>query len=354
MSKFINPQYKDLESYTPGEQPRDMVYVKLNTNESPFPPSPRVIERINKEEVSNLRLYSDPECKLLREAIAKSYGYNAENIFVGNGSDEILSMFFMAFGAKGIAFPDISYGFYKVYGGLYGINYTQIPLKSDFTINVDDYCNIDKNIVIANPNAPTGISITVRDIEKILITNPTNIVLIDEAYVDFGGMSCTDLVHKYDNLLVVQTYSKSRSLAGARLGYGIANKSIIDDLTKIKFSINPYNINRLTLVAGICAMEDKEYFEKNCAEIIKIKAYTVENLKKRGFNVLPSDANFVFAKHEYVGGKKLYLKLKENGVLIRQFDKERISDYLRISIGTKVQMNALFVALDKILMEEKL
>lgn len=355
MSRFLSKRYKSLEVYVPGEQPRDRQYIKLNTNESPYPPSPLVIERVNSAEVSDLRLYSDPECTSLRQRLAEFYGFSISNIFVSNGSDEILSFAFMAFcdGNKGIAFPDITYGFYPVYGDLYGIKCDIIPLNDDYNIDCSEYYGIGKNIVIANPNAPTGISIGQDEIEKMLETNPENIVIIDEAYVDFDGRSCVDMVKKYDNLLVVRTFSKSRSLAGARLGYAIANEEIIKDLNKIKYSTNPYNINRLSLVAGEAAVEDEQYFEDCCKKIIKTRGYTTEKLREIGFEVLPSDANFIFARHPLFSGEYFYKKLKEAGILVRYFNKERLYGFVRISIGTPAQMDALISEASKIVSEQK-
>ena len=340
MSKFLNENLKSLESYTPGEQPRDKKYIKLNTNESPYPPSQEVISAISKEEVADLRLYSDPMCKVLKEKIAENYDVEYENVFVSNGSDESLNFFFMAFcdGKKPVAFPEISYGFYKVFADLYQIPYSAIPLKEDFSINTADYINLNKNIVIANPNAPTGLALSLDEIEEIVATNPNNIVLIDEAYVDFGAKSAVTLTKKYDNLLVVQTFSKSRSLAGARLGYAIGNKEIIADLEKIKYSTNPYNINRLTLVAGASAIDSQEYFTKNCEKIMKTREFTEAELKKLGFYCIPSCANFIFAKSDKISGNSLYEALKEKGVLVRHFTSPKICEFNRITIGTQKEM----------------
>jgi len=340
MSKFLNNSLKSLEAYTPGEQPRDKKYIKLNTNESPYPPSPQVIEAVNAEEVADLRLYSDPLCKTLKEKLAARYGVNYENVFVSNGSDESLNFYFMAFCSteNPVAFPEISYGFYKVFADLYGIPYDAIPLKSDFSIDVDDYIGINKNIVIANPNAPTGLALSLSDIERIVSSNPENIVLIDEAYVDFGAESSVSLTKKYDNLLVVQTFSKSRSLAGARLGYAIGNKEIIADLEKIKYSTNPYNINRLTLVAGAAAIDSDSYFVDNCKRIMQTRKYTVDKLSQLGFYCIPSSTNFIFAKSDDVSGEDLYKKLKEKGVLVRHFTTPSICEFNRITIGTQEEM----------------
>ncbi len=354
MSKFMSNKYLKLKEYVPGEQPQDKKYIKLNTNESPYPPSPEVVKRITDAEVEDLRLYSDPECKKLKCAIAKNFGVSEKNIFVSNGSDETLNFFFMAFcdEEKKVAFPEISYGFYKVYADLYNLDYTAIPLNEDFSINPKDYEGIGKNVVIANPNAPTGLTITLTDIEKIAATNRDYVVLIDEAYVDFGAQSAAELTKKYDNLLVVQTFSKSRSLAGARLGFAIGNEALIADLEKIKYSTNPYNINRLTLIAGEASMGDREYFMKNKDEIIKTREYTIAELRKLGFDVTNSKANFVFAKSDKIGGLDLYLRLKDMGILIRHFNDEKIKDYNRITIGTKVQMEAFIDAVKQIIKGE--
>ncbi len=354
MSKFLSPRLKCLEAYTPGEQPRDKKYVKLNTNESPFSPSPEVIEAVNSKEVSMLNLYSDPTCKLLREKLACRYGVEPDMVFVSNGSDDILNFSFMAFcdKEKGMAYPDISYGFYKVFAALHTIKSEVKPLSDDFSVNVDDYCNLDCNIVIANPNAPTGLSIELSEIRRILDSNRDNVVIIDEAYVDFGGESALALVPEYDNLLVVRTFSKSRSLAGARLGFAIGNKDLIADLELIKYSTNPYDINRLTQVAGCAAIDSDEYYFNNVKTIIENRAYTTEKLTEMDFEVIDSKANFVFARHKRVEGEKLYTKLRENGVLVRHFSGERIKNYLRITIGTIEEMEILINTVKKILAEE--
>lgn len=351
MSKFLIDKYQSLEVYVPGEQPKDMEYVKLNTNESPFPPSQGVLNRISSEEVSKLNLYPDPDCKVLRNKIAELYGFESDNVFISNGSDEILSFAFMAFCSeeKGAIFPNISYGFYKVYGDLYGVDYTEASLKEDFSIDVNDYLNVNKTVVIANPNAPTGLSLSVDDIEAIVKSNPNNVVLIDEAYVDFGGKSCIDLVRKYENLLVVRTYSKSRSMAGARLGYAFGSKALIEDLNRIKYSTNPYNINRLTLAAGEATIYDNDYYMDCCKKIIEIREYSKNRLSELGFTYLDSDTNFIFAKSDKISGEDYYKKLKENGVLVRHFSNPLISDYVRITVGTKEQMDKLFEVTEKLL-----
>ena len=349
MSKFLNERLNKLESYTPGEQPQDKKYIKLNTNESPFPPSPSVIKAVNDDEVRDLRLYCDPECKKLRQGMAELLGVKPENIFLSNGSDDILNFSFMAYGEKGAVFPDITYGFYSVFAELYGIDTEIIALKEDFTIDIDAFCGQNKLVVIANPNAPTGIELSLEEIEKIVILNPNSIVLIDEAYVDFGGTSCMELTRKYKNLLCVGTFSKSRSMAGARLGFAVADKELIADLEKIKYSTNPYNINRLTQIAGTAAVNENKYYMDNCKKIIENRKYTVKELEALGFEVLPSKANFVFAKSDQISGKKLYEKLKDKGVLIRHFEKPRIADFNRITIGNREEMEIFISKVREIL-----
>ena len=349
MSRFMASRYSALKAYTPGEQPTDMKYIKLNTNESPFPPSPGVIKAISAEQVEDLRLYSDPECGKLRQVIAKQFGFEKENVFVSNGSDDILNFSFMAFCENGVAFPEISYGFYPVFAKLNGIPYKEIPLRDDFSIDYRDYVGIGMNIVIANPNAPTGIAMPLAEIEEILKSNPENIVIIDEAYVDFGAESSIALLSKYDNLIVTQTFSKSRSMAGARLGFGVSSPDIIRDLNTIKYSTNPYNVNRMTLAAGCAAISDNKYYMDNCRIIIENREWTTCALRELGFSVLDSSANFIFAKTDRIGGEELYLRLKEMGILVRHFKKEAIKDYNRITIGTKEEMMALIDAVSEIL-----
>ena len=350
MSRFLKEIYKGLEVYTPGEQPKDAQYIKLNTNESPYPPSEGVIRAVNSEEVSKLRLYSDPECIELRKAVARLYQVGTENVYLANGSDDILNFAFMAFtGNGGAIFPEISYGFYSVFGKLHNVDCKTVALGDDFSINPKDYYNSGRMVVIANPNAPTGLALTVDEVEGIVKSNPNNVVVIDEAYVDFGGESCIRLIDKYDNLLVVQTFSKSRSMAGARLGFAFASKEIIEDLKRIKYSTNPYNINRLTLVAGRVAIEEDEYYKENCKKIIKTREWTKGALEELGFDVVPGCANFLFAKCDKISGKELYLRLKEKGVLVRHFDKEKICEYNRITIGTEQEMEIMIAKVKEIL-----
>ena len=354
MSRFFSAKYSALDAYVPGEQPKDKKYIKLNTNESPFPPSRSVIDAVSRE-ACELMLYSDPESARLTETCAKLYGVDKDMVLMTNGSDEILNFAFMAFCDKNhpIVFPDITYGFYPVFAELNGIPYEEIPLADDFTVNYRDYVGIGKNIVIANPNAPTGIPLPLSEIEEIVKSNPDNVVIIDEAYVDFGAESAVGLVHKYDNLIVTMTFSKSRSMAGARLGFGIASPALIADMNTIKFSTNPYNVNRMTSAAGIAALNDNSYYMNNCRIIEENREYTRGELISLGFSVLPSKANFLFAKSPDISGDELYLKLKESGILVRHFSKERIKEYNRITVGTRENMEALLSVIKKILKEKK-
>jgi len=354
MSRFFSEKYKKLVPYTPGEQPKDMQYIKLNTNESPFPPSQKA-QACAAEAAKRLQLYSDPECKELRQKLAELYSVDPEQILPTNGSDEILNFAFMAYCDEKTpaVFPDITYGFYPVFAEINNVPYETIPLKEDFSIDITDYFNLGKTIFIANPNAPTGIALSKKDIAEILKNNPDNVVVVDEAYVDFGAESCVSLLNEFDNLLVTQTFSKSRSMAGARLGFGIASREIIADLNAIKYSTNPYNINSMTMAAGIGVLCDEEYTKKNCAEIAQNREQLLRELKELGFEATASLSNFVFAKCSKMDGKEIYLRLKEKGILVRHFGTERISPYVRITIGTKSQMQALVKTLSEILEEAK-
>ena len=351
MSTFFSGALKNLAPYTPGEQPQDQQYVKLNTNESPYPPSAGVITALNAKEASDLRLYSDPECKELKKALADYYKVEPENIYVGNGSDEALNFAFLSYATdgRGVAFADITYGFYPVFADLYHIPVQIVPLKSDFSIAPEDYYGLNKTIVIANPNAPTGMALSRDAIEGIVKANPDSVVVVDEAYVDFGAESCVELTKIYPNLLVVQTYSKSRSMAGARLGYAIGNAELIRDLETVKFSTNPYNVNRLTLRAGVQAIAEQDYYTENCKKIMDTRAYTKEKLEKLGFTVLDSRSNFLFARKPGTDGGAIYRGLKERGVLVRHFDKDPVRDYNRITIGTQEQMDIFLTKLEELL-----
>ncbi len=354
MSKFLDERYSSLEAYVPGEQPQDKKYIKLNTNESPYAPSPETCAMVCKEEAELLRLYPDPDGRILTKKLADYYGVESKNVFLANGSDDILNFAFMAYCANGRKsyFADITYGFYSVFANLHKSDYNVIPLEADFTIDADKFCGVDGCVFIANPNAPTGLALSLSDIEKILKSNPDNVVVIDEAYVDFGAESAVRLLKKYDNLLVVQTYSKSRSMAGARLGFAIGNEEIIGDLHKLRYSTNPYNINRVTLAAGAAAMDSQSYYDDNCGKIVETREWTKNKLEKLGFSVLPSKANFLFACSDEIDGGELYLKLKEKGVLIRHFTTERIKNYNRITIGTPEQM-AVFIEKTKEILEDR-
>ena len=350
MSRFLKEQYRSMEAYTPGEQPRDMQYIKLNTNESPYPPAPSVVEAMNAEQVELLRLYSDPTAKNLKEKLAGLYDVRPENVFVSNGSDEVLNFAFMAFGGQGAVFPDISYGFYEVFAELYAINAEKIPLESDFSVDYRKYCGKNQLVVIANPNAPTGMTIPVWQIEEIVKSNPDAVVVIDEAYVDFGGETCLPLIKKYDNLLVTRTFSKSRCLAGGRLGYAFASPEIIADLEKIKYSTNPYNINRLTLLLGEKTVDAEDYYQEKCREIEETRAWTTAQLEELGFTVLPSKANFIFMKTDKMDGGELYKTLKAKGILVRHFTNPRICQFNRVTIGTKKQMETFIGTLKEVIL----
>ena len=350
MSRYFTDRFASLTPYTPGEQPRDMQYVKLNTNESPFPPSPKVAAAVA-EQCGKLQLYSDPESTALRGKLAEIYGVKPQQVLVSNGSDEALNFAFMAFADEKspLAFPDISYGFYPVFAELNHIPYTQIPLKEDFSIDPADYMGIGKTVVIANPNAPTGLCLPLAEIEKIVKSNPDNVVIVDEAYVDFGGESAVKLVDRYENLLVIQTFSKSRSMAGARLGFAVGSQQLIADMNTLRYSTNPYNVNRMTEFAGVAALEEDAYYKENAKTIMANRQWTTGQLEALGFTVLPSKANFLFAKSDRIEGETLYKELKKRGVLVRHFTKQRIAPFVRITIGTMAQMETLIEKIKEIL-----
>ena len=347
MGRFLSQNFAALSPYIPGEQPKgEQRFIKLNTNESPFAPSDAVVEAA-RTEAGKLNLYSDPDCTLLKKEIAAVYGVQPENVLPVNGSDEILYFAFMALcdDKHPMAFPDISYGFYPIYAKVNRIPAHVIPLKDDFSIDYRDYCGLNENIVIANPNAPTGLSLSLSEIEEILKTNPNNVVIIDEAYVDFGGESCVPLIQKYDNLLVTQTFSKSRSLAGSRLGMGIGSAELIADLNTIKNSVNPYNVNRMTQAAGIAALQTNDYYMKNCQVIMENREYTYQALGELGFFVLPSKSNFLFAKKDGFTGEELTRRLKEKNILVRYLPTPRTLDFVRISIGSREDMEVFVKAM---------
>ncbi len=353
MSRYLSERYASLAPYVPGEQPRDKKYIKLNTNESPYPPSPAVLASVGNAEMADLRLYSDPDCKILREKLAKRYGVKPKNVYLSNGSDDILSFAFMAYCSDGrkAAFPAISYGFYRVFAELYHTDALAVPLRADFSIDYRDYCGLDRTIILANPNAPTGLALAMDEIEAIVKTNPNHVVVVDEAYVDFGAETCLPLLAKYDNVLIVRTYSKSRAMAGARLGFALASEELIDDLNRIKFSTNPYNVNRLTLIAGAAAIDSDDYFMANCRRIIATREKTTKALEAIGFEVIPSCTNFIFAKHIVLDGESIYQCLKEKGILVRHFSDPRIAAYNRITIGSEEEMDVLVQTLTSIVKE---
>lgn len=350
MSRFFSKKYQSLTPYTPGEQPQDQQYVKLNTNESPFPPSVKAIEAACRE-AQRLQLYSDPNCTVLTETMAEVYGIDPAEILFTNGSDEILDYAFKAFCDEEhpAAFPDISYGFYPVYAEANRIPYREIPLNEDLEIDPEDYLGIGNVIFLANPNAPTGIALPLSDIRRIVESNPDHVVVIDEAYVDFGAESAVSLIHEYDNLLVTQTFSKSRSMAGARLGVGFADASLIRDLNTLKYSTNPYNVNRMSMAAGTGVLKDQEYTLENCRIIQENRKYTMEKLRNMGFEMTDSTANFIFVKRSGTDGQMLYEELKKRGVLVRHFTKTRIRDYIRVTIGTREQMDLFLKTVSEIL-----
>lgn len=399
MSRFLSKASESLLPYTPGEQPQGRKFIKLNTNECPYPPSPKVAEailagyeeiaagcgtvgaadmaeqaetagcgcnagateagkmaekaaRVMPSELANLRLYSDPEERVLIDAIADHYGVGTNQVIAGNGSDEILGFAFRAFCDQNapLQFADLTYGFYPALCGLYGIPFKVVPLEEDFTLNIEPYKNCGNNVIIANPNAPTGMNLPLSAIEEVAASNPDRVVMVDEAYVDFGGESCVSLLPKYENLVIIQTFSKSRSLAGARVGFAIANPDLIADMNRIKYSFNPYNVNRLSILAGAAAMRDWDYTKECTGRICKTREKTTEALRALGFTVLDSKTNFIFAKSGDMPGKVYFDGLREAGILVRRWDSERIKDYVRISIGSEEEMET-FVEKTKKLVE---
>ncbi len=354
MSRYFSERHRDLVPYTPGEQPGEKKYIKLNTNESPFPPSPKAQKRME-EAIDGLNLYSDPECRVLREKLAEKYGVTGNMVMAGNGSDEVLNIVFMAFcdEKNPAVFPDITYGFYPVFADVNGITYREIPLDDDLRIRVEDYMPAGGTVFIANPNAHTGIMLKRKQVEEILRANRNNVVVIDEAYADFSGESCIPLVNEYDNLIVVRTFSKSCSLAGARLGFAIANEELTEDMNTIRYSLNPYNVNSVTMAAGIGTLEDDEYIKKACETIVDTRKRTSDRLKELGFSMTDSAGNFILASSNVMDGEELYRKLRERGILVRHLSKNRISKYNRITIGTAEDMDVLVRTIEEILKEEK-
>lgn len=341
MKEFWSSRIRDLVPYTPGEQPKDRQFIKLNTNENPYPPSPRVLEALRQSVNEGLRLYPDPECSALRAALATRYGLSERQVFVGNGSDEVLAFAFQAFFGVGdtIAFPDITYSFYPVYANMFGIHCKIVPLNEDFTIPVDALIGGHQGVVIANPNAPTGIELPQQELRRLLEGNRDVVVIVDEAYVDFGGQSALPLLEEYPNLLVVQTMSKSRSLAGMRIGFAFGSENLIQAINCVKNSINSYTLDRMAIAAGTAAVEDEAYFQSCCGKVARTRERVAAALREQGFLVLPSRSNFLFAGHPRIPAQTLFAQLREAGILVRYFKQPRIDNFLRISIGTDEEMD---------------
>ncbi|KRC82958.1 Histidinol-phosphate aminotransferase [compost metagenome] len=355
MSRFWSPVVGTLHPYVPGEQPKLQNLVKLNTNEHPYGPSPKVLDAIRAACDDSLKLYPDPSSDRLRQAIASAAGVQPGQVFVGNGSDEVLAHAFLALlkHDRPLHFPDITYSFYPVYCGLYGISYKTIPLTADFRIDAEDYLP-ERNgqagaIIFPNPNAPTGCALSAAEVERIVAGNPDTVVVVDEAYVDFGGESVIPLVARYDNLLVVQTLSKSRSLAGLRVGFAVGSAALIDGLERVKNSFNSYPIDRLASAGAVAALEDTEYFEKTRQAVIETRSRMTAGLESLGFEVLPSSANFVFARHPSQDASGLAAALRERSIIVRHFRNERIDQFLRITVGTEAQCELLLKALAEVL-----
>ena len=352
MSKFWSDIVHTLTPYVPGEQPKLKNLIKLNTNENPYPPSPKVLDALKAEAAETLRLYPDPNSDKLKAAIASYYGLQANQVFVGNGSDEILAHVFQALlkHDKPLLFPDITYSFYPVYCGLYQIQYKTVALNHQFEIDVEDYLQPNGGIILPNPNAPTGIPLPLAKIEQLLQRNPESVVVVDEAYVDFGTESAVKLIQQYSNLLVTQTLSKSRSLAGLRVGFALGHPDLIEALIRVKDSFNSYPIDRFAEAGAIAAMQDQAYFEHTCQRVVATREQLVKDLQGLGFDVLPSGANFIFAKHRVKAGSELSAQLREKGIIVRQFQSPaRIKEYLRITIGTEAQSQALIDALKQLI-----
>ncbi|WP_343574746.1 histidinol-phosphate transaminase [Pseudomonas sp.] len=347
MSKFWSPFVKELVPYVPGEQPKLAKLVKLNTNENPYGPSPKVVAAIQAELNDTLRLYPDPNADRLKQTIAEYHGVKASQVFVGNGSDEVLAHAFHALFQHGkpLLFPDVTYSFYPVYCGLYGIDFEALPLDEQFQIRVEDYARPNGGIIFPNPNAPTGCLLPLEAIERLLQASPDSVLLVDEAYVDFGGESAISLVNRYPNLLVAQTLSKSRSLAGLRVGFAVGHEDLVEALERVKNSFNSYPLDRLALAGAVASFEDQAYFEQTCNAVIHSREKLVAELNTLGFEVLPSAANFIFARHQQRDGAELAAALREEGVIVRHFKQQRINQFLRISIGTEEQNQALVDAL---------
>lgn len=350
MSKYWSEIVKHIEPYVPGEQPKDRRYIKLNTNENPYPPSPKVINAIQEASNESLRLYPDPCCDALRSAIGKYFGLEKKQVFVGNGSDELLAFSFIAYFNPGnpILFPDITYSFYPVYSNLFNIDYITIPLDEEFEIPIRGFLRENGGIIIPNPNAPTGKCLSINSVKKILDGNMESVVIIDEAYIDFGGESSARLVKEYPNLLVIQTLSKSRSLAGLRVGFALGHEDLIEGIDRVKNSINSYTLDRLAIAGALAAIEDEAYFKETSKRIIITREQTSRELKKIGFKVIESKANFIFISHPLFPAKDIFQNLRDRGILVRYFNKPRIDNFLRVTIGTDEEMREFLKAVKEI------
>ena len=347
MKEFWSGRIRDAVPYVPGEQPRDRKFIKLNTNENPYPPSERAVEAMRAAVNADLRLYPDPECTALRAAAAECWGVKPEQVFCGNGSDEILAFCFQAFFDPGreVVFPRITYSFYPVYTDYFGLDRREVPMNPDFSDPVELLCGNNGGVVLANPNAPTGIAVELDVVEKLLRANPDVVVIVDEAYVDFGAQSAVGLIDRYPNLVVVQTLSKSRSLAGLRVGFALGQENLIAALCCVRDSINSYTVDRVAQAGAAAALADREYFEQTRKKVMDTRAWTAQELEKLGFIVCPSRANFVFTRHPDKPGKEIFDHLRQEGILVRRWDIPEICDWLRISIGTDAEMQAMISAL---------
>lgn len=345
--KFWAGRIRSVTPYVAGEQPKDRQYIKLNTNENPYPPSPRAIEALHAAANADLRLYPDPDCAQLKAALSARYGVAQEKIFVGNGSDEVLAFCFAAFtdGGTAAVFPDLTYSFYPVYAELFGSKTRVFPVNEDFSIPLEECSKNDGTVILTNPNAPTSLAVGLDEIESVLKANPDHVVIVDEAYVDFGACSALPLLERYENLLIVQTFSKSRSFAGVRVGYAFGSETLIAALDTVKNSFNSYTIDRAAMAAAAAAVADDEYFRLVCEKIIATREDTMARLRAIGFQMPESKSNFLFVRHPKVSGKTLFFALRERGILVRWWDKPRIREYLRITVGTPEEMDALVSAL---------
>ena len=345
--RFWAGRIQTVEPYVAGEQPRDKKYIKLNTNENPYPPSPRAIEALRASASADLRLYPDPECSVLKAALAKRYGVSQEQVFVGNGSDEVLAFCFAAFTDAELpaVYPDLTYSFYPVYAELFGSKTRVFPVNEDFSIPIEEFCKNDGTVIFTNPNAPTSLAVGLDAIETVLQANPDHVVIVDEAYVDFGAHSAMPLLAKYENLLIVQTFSKSRSFAGLRVGCAFGSPDLIAALDTVKNSFNSYTIDRAAMAAAVAAVEDDEYFRETCQKVVQTRECSIAQLQALGFVVLPSKTNFLLVRHPRVSGQTLFYGLRERGILVRWWNKPRLKEYLRITIGTPEEMDALAEAL---------